>query len=106
VTGTDGADALTASIVRWTYPGESQSRILGFRVYRANVDTFDFVRVANYFELDSTKDSWIDPATPSCDRVYYIVAVYEDITRSGDDRIQESLPSVESWYTKLCQADE
>jgi hypothetical protein len=105
VTGTDGADELTASIVRWTYPGESQSKILGFRVYRANVDTFDFVRVANYFELDSTKDSWIDPATPSCDRVYYVVAVYEDITRSGDDRIQESLPSIESWYTKLCRAD-
>jgi hypothetical protein len=89
--------------VTWDYPGESQGRILGFRVYRATIGDFNFSRVADRFELVNTEKSWPDPSTPSCDHVYYVVAVYEDITLSGDDRFRETAASDTSWNTRPCQ---
>jgi hypothetical protein len=102
VSGVDGPTEDDPATVTWAYPGESQSNILGFRVYRASIDNFNFARVADRFELDNTKTSWVDPVTPSCNWAYYVVAVYEDITRTGDDRIQETEASPTSWYTKPC----
>jgi hypothetical protein len=106
VNGEEGETLEDPSIVQWSYPGENQNDILGFRVYRADVDDFNFSRVANEFELINTAVSWEDPITPSCDRVYYVVAVYEDISRSGDDRIQETVSSPSSWYTRACPPEE
>jgi hypothetical protein len=102
VTGIDGVADDDPVTVTWDYPGESQGKILGFRVYRASIDNFNFSRVADRFELDNTAKQWTDASTPNCDRVYYVVAVYEDITLSGDDRIQETDSSDASWYTRVC----
>jgi hypothetical protein len=103
VNGINGADNDSPATVTWDYPGESQARILGFRVYRANIDNFNFSLVADRFELDNTIKEWVDPTLPSCNRVYYVVGVYEDITRTGDDRIQETAISPTSWYTRPCE---
>ena len=102
VNGIDGADNDSPATVTWDYPGESQGSLLGFRVYRANIDNFNFSLVADRFELDNTVKQWTDPSLPSCNRVYYVVGVYEDITRTGDDRIQETAISPTSWYTRPC----
>lgn len=103
VNGINGENNDAPATVTWDYPGESQARLLGFRVYRANVDNFNFSLVADRFELDNTVKQWTDPSLPSCDRVYYVVGVYEDITRTGDDRIQETAISPTSWYTRPCE---
>jgi hypothetical protein len=103
VNGINGENDESSATVTWDYDGGSQSRILGFRVYRSNVDEFNFSLVADRFELDNTMQEWVDPSLPSCDRVYYVVAVYEDITRSGDDRIRETATSPTSWYTRPCE---
>ena len=102
VSGVDGVALDDPVKITWDYAGESQGSILGFRVYRASVDNFNFSRVADRFELDNTAKEWTDTSSPNCNRVYYVVAVYEDITRSGDDRIQETDSSNASWYTRVC----
>jgi hypothetical protein len=102
VSGIDGIDEDSPSTVTWEYPGQHQSRILGFRIYRASIESFNFSIVANYFTLTPEMTEWIDPTIPSCDRVYYVVAVFEDITQLGDEQIRETAPSAESWYTKPC----
>jgi hypothetical protein len=103
VNGIDGADKNSPATVTWDYPGDSQSRLLGFRVYRANVDNFNFTLVADRTELNNTIKQWQDPTTPSCGHVYYVVGVWQDITRNGDDQIQETAISPTSWYTKPCK---
>jgi hypothetical protein len=103
VNGINGENNDAPATVTWDYPGEAQSRILGFRVYRAQADDFNFSLVADRFELDNTMNEWTDPSLPSCDHVYYVVAVYEDITRTGDDRIQETDTSPTSWHTRPCE---
>jgi hypothetical protein len=103
VSGENGATDDEPATVTWTYPGESQSQILGFRVYRASIDNFAFSIAADRFELSNTADRWTDPTLPSCDRVYYVVAIYEDITRTGDDRFRETAASPTSWYTRECE---
>jgi hypothetical protein len=103
VNGVNGENNDSPATVTWDYAGESQGKILGFRVYRANVDDFNFSLVADRFELDNTMKQWTDPSLPSCDRVYYVVAVYQDITRTGDDQIQETAISPTSWYTRPCE---
>jgi hypothetical protein len=103
VNGIDGENNDAPATVTWDYPGESQGRLLGFRVYRASVDNFNFSLVADRFELDNTMKQWVDPTTPSCGRVYYVVGVWQDITRTGDDQIQETAISPTSWYTRPCQ---
>ncbi len=102
VNGVDSLSNTQPVTVTWDYPGESQGRILGFRVYRAAVDNFNFSRVADRFELGNTSKFWVDASTPSCDRVYYVVGVWEDITLTGDDRIRETEVSPSSWYTRPC----
>jgi hypothetical protein len=103
VNGINGENNDSPATVTWDYPGEFQSRILGYRVYRANIDTFNFSLVADRFELDNTTKQWVDPTLPSCNRVYYVVAMYEDITRTGEDRFQETEISPTSWYTRPCE---
>src|SRR5690606_25896342 len=44
VNGINGENNDMPATVTWDYPGEAQARILGFRIYRANVDNFNFSR--------------------------------------------------------------
>src|SRR5690606_6040856 len=105
VSGIDGETLDDPATVTWDYPGEDQARIMGFKIYRANIDNFNFAPVADAFALDSTARSWSDTATPSCDHVYYVVAVYVDITRTGDDRIQETAASESTACTRHVTTD-
>ncbi|MEM7530892.1 MAG: FHA domain-containing protein [Chloroflexota bacterium] len=95
-------DAATPPTVRWEYAQEEQ--IIGFRVYRAPTTTFDFEVVANENTgLANTTRSFTDPLTPSCGLVYYVTAVYLDITEAiEENQIKESQPSQESWFTSPC----
>ncbi len=103
VSGVDGADETQPSTVTWDYPQDSQSSILGFRIYRAAIDTFNFTMVVDYTALDPAQRAWVDPITKSCNYAYYVVAVYRDITRPTNDQILETPPSPSSWYTKPCK---
>jgi len=81
----------------WTYDPDYVDNIVGFRIYRADVDTNLYNRMADESELDNTARAWEDP-DPTCGHVYYVSAVYLDV----DSQKQETEPSPNHWYSWPC----
>ena len=101
----DGTYAATAPItVTWSYNQSDidNYKVVGFRVYRADVPSSNFVRVADYTDIPANKREWADPLSsppsPTCGKAYYVVAVNLDT----EGNPQESTPSTTSWYTPVC----
>jgi len=85
----NGANALT-----WSYAGQDQQRIAGFRVYRADVSNMNFAAVA---ETQPLVTNYVD-TTAGCGRVYFVVATYRDFRNN----VLETGPSPTSWFSPAC----
>ncbi len=97
---------LTASeplTITWSYNPEQTDGILGFRVYRAPAGSNDFVRIANESTLNNLARQFSDSEGPFCDRSYFLVAVYLDLTRPGSDKTVETDAGATSFLTPPCQ---
>lgn len=79
----------------WSYDAASQQRITGFRIYRADVPTMNFVTVA---QVGSTETNWLDTFTPNCDKAYFVVAIYDNF----QGQTLETAPSPTSWFSPSC----
>jgi hypothetical protein len=96
--GTDGPiQSGTPLELTWSYDPNYVDNIVGFRVYRAEVETDLYDRVVDESELDNTARAWEDPS-PACGQVYYVTAVYLDV----DGQKQETEPSPNHWYSWPC----
>ena len=98
-----GNSAEDPVIISWAYNPLQVDRIDGFRVYRAQAGTNDFVRIAGEADLDRDARTHTDEEPPLCSRVYYVVAVYQDLTRPGTDKTVETDASSTSFLTPPCQ---
>jgi hypothetical protein len=90
-------------IISWAYNPLQVDRIQGFRIYRAQAGTTDFVRIAGEGDLDKETRTYKDEEPPLCSRVYYVVAVYQDLTRPGTDKTVETDAGSDSFLTPPCQ---
>jgi hypothetical protein len=88
--------------ITWQYNPQQADRILGFRVYKAAAGSSDFVPIANEADLDKTARSFKDEAPPLCGRVYYVVAVYTDLTRPPSENPVETDAGDTSFLTPAC----
>jgi hypothetical protein len=79
----------------WSYDAASQQRITGFRIYRADVPTMNFVTVA---QVGSTETTWLDTFSPNCDKAYFVVAIYDNF----QGQTLETNPSPTSWFSPSC----
>lgn len=96
--GPDGAlQSGTPLTLTWTYDPNYVDSIVGFRIYRAAVETDFYNRLVDESELDNTARTWQDP-NPACGQVYYVSAVYVDV----DNQKQETDPSPNHWYSWPC----
>lgn len=96
--GPDGpVQSGTPLALTWTYDPDYVDSIVGFRVYRAAVETDLYNRLVDESELDNTARTWEDP-NPACGQVYYVSAVYLDV----DGQKQETEPSPNHWYSWPC----
>lgn len=83
----------------WFYPSQSQSDIIGFRLYRAKTPG-GFTRIADESSgMGPTLRQWDDGTVPTtCGWGYYVVAVYLDLYGVAT----ETAPSANSWYSTAC----
>lgn len=98
--GVTGQDPVT---INWQYSSSEAERILGFRVYRGTIDLGNFARVADENVLNKQARTWSDTLTPSCGLAYFVVAVYRDPNKAGEDKTMESDAGAPSYYTMPCQ---
>ena len=86
--------------VRWSYPDISQ--IIGYRVYRADRGSTSYTRLAGADEntLKPNVQTFTDTVTPPCNKVYYVVGVYTDI--SSPDPTKQTAPSAPVWASPQC----
>ncbi len=87
--------------IRWEYNPIFQDSITGFRVYRADTPGTTFRRVADESQLVKTERQFNDVVSPTCGRIYYVVAVYYDVVA---DAVKETAPSGNSWASLTCSA--
>ena len=92
------------TLISWEYSSADADRyrVIGFRIYRANVPEYQFLRVGELLGPNATQ--WPDPltnppGTTGCNKAYYVVALTYDI--DGVTLI-ESAPSTNSWYSPPC----
>ena len=97
-----GATASEPLTITWSYNPEQTDGILGFRVYRAPIGSNDFVRIANETVLNNLARQFSDTEGPFCDRTYFVVAVYQDLTRPGADKTVETDAGSTSFLTSPC----
>lgn len=88
--------------ITWSYNPEQTDGILGFRVYRAPINSNDFVRIANEITLNNLARQFSDGEGPFCDRSYFVVAVYLDLTRPGADKTVETDAGSTSFLSPPC----
>lgn len=88
--------------ITWSYNPEQTNGILGFRVYRAPIGSNDFVRIANENVLNNLARQYSDKEGPFCDRSYFVVAVFLDLTRPGADKTVETDAGSTSFLTPPC----
>lgn len=93
--GLTGTTENNQNKLNWQYDSLLIERIRFFRVYRASATDMNFQRVA---ELERTMTTWTDTTQPSCNLVYFVVAVYTDI----NGNLLETNPSGTSWYSPMC----
>ena len=99
VVGTENAGAGTNKI-QWSYRPQDRSRIDGFRIYRADVPPGNnFVAVWTVYDPNASE--WTDAPGPglTCDKAYYVVAVYTDAVTSVE---RETAASLTSWFSQPC----
>jgi hypothetical protein len=97
--GTTASEPLT---ITWSYNPEQTDGILGFRVFRAPIGSNDFVRIADETVLNNLARQYSDTEGPFCDRTYFVVAVYLDLTRPGADKTVETDAGSTSFLTPPC----
>lgn len=88
--------------ITWSYNPEQTDGILGFRVYRAPSGSNDFVRIADESVLNNRARQYIDTEAPFCNRTYFVVAVYLDLTLPGTDKTVETDAGTTSFLTEPC----
>jgi hypothetical protein len=99
--GVSGETGAGANKITWSYGQQDENKIVGFRVYRADVPPGDnFRRVADVGVLDAGSREWVDDLGSGnlCGKTYYVVAVYEDIYGV----LQETDASSTSWSSQPC----
>jgi hypothetical protein len=97
VDGLQGSGAIT---ITWVYATQDEDDIIGFRIYRADMPPgTNFTRVADEGDLNPGSEQWVDQVSPTCGKVYYVVALYFDII-SGENK--ETDASTTSWGSQPC----
>ncbi len=100
--GLIGTEGMTNTIeLEWQYNNEDENDIIGFRLYRDDDRPFDtYKRVADEKDLDAGTRDWDDTKdlNETCDKAYYVVAVYEDFT----GQLFETDASANSWSSLPC----
>jgi len=92
---------ITPVTITWDYDSNYLSRIIGFRVYRANAPFHSFVLASGSTPIGTTPPfSWVDP-NATCGQAYYVTAVYQNYTDVGIVN-QETAPSTSRYYTWPC----
>ncbi len=89
-------------IVTWEYNPAQTDSILGFRVYKAPAGSSAFVRIADERTLTNTTRTFTDETKPLCGQSYFIVAVYQDLTKPGSDKTVETDAGADSFITPGC----
>jgi hypothetical protein len=100
VRGTEGS-APNTNLIEWDWnPDPAKSDIIGFRVYRSDLPNGPFVQIGPSVinNPPGTQEYSDNTANPTCNRAYYVVAVYEDL--SGNQL--ESAVSTSSWFSSPC----
>lgn len=92
-----GIDSPAAPMtITWEYGVADLSKIVGFRVYRYAVS--ENAPEAT-FDVPASTQQYVDTTvTPTCSKMYYVVALYID----SNGKIQESASSSNAWYTPPC----
>jgi hypothetical protein len=99
VSGIDSPTNDPPIMIRWRYSSQFVDKIIGFRIYRADISDNIFSRVVDEGDLAPTDEEWIDDTvSPACGKIYYVVAVYEDL----DGNLQETDSSTTTWIAKPC----
>lgn len=83
------------NVLSWSYAGQDQQRITGFRIYRANVSDLNFAAVA---ETGPLVTNYTDPTLPGCGLAYFVVAIYTDFRGN----LLETGPSPTSYFSPGC----
>jgi len=89
-------------IVTWEYNPQQTNDILGFRIYKAAAGSSSFVRLVDESTLTNTSRSHTDEQKPLCDQAYFIVAVFQDLTKPGADKTVETDAGADSFITPPC----
>jgi hypothetical protein len=103
VTFTGGITATSPVIIAWEYSPTDTDNILGFRIYKAQAGSQSFVPIVDEGTLPRTARIYEDTAAPTCDRAYYLVAVYQDLRLPGEDKTVETDAGNTSFITPPCQ---
>lgn len=90
--------------VTWEYNAAQTDRIEGFRLYRAPAGSSDFLPIADETILKNDARSFTDADknTAKCNKAYYLVAVFVDLTKSGTDKTVETNSGATSYQTPPC----
>lgn len=88
-------DGAGQNALSWSYAGQDQQRITGFRIYRANMSDMNFAAVA---ETGPLITNFTDPTVPGCGRAYFVVAIYTDFRNN----LLETGPSPTSYFSPNC----
>lgn len=97
--GTNDDDPVQIS---WDYNSLQVDKIIGFRVYKARAGSIDFTPIADEEDLDNEARDYKDEEPPFCDRAYFVVAVYIDLTKPGNDKTVETDSGSTSFFTPPC----
>ena len=96
--GATGTTGPAGNAVSWYYDQTATGKIVGFRIYRGGVTPH-----AGFAPVQTIQDpmsrTWVDPVSPTCGKVYYVVALYMDVLAGVQ---QETAASATSWYTTPC----
>lgn len=101
--GNDGTDNENDPvIVTWEYNPQQANDILGFRLYKAQAGSSSFARLVDENQLKRDVRTWTDEQKPLCNQAYFLVAVYEDLTKPGSDKTVETDAGADSFITPPC----
>ncbi len=102
ITFSGGNAADDPVLISWDYNAEQADKILGFRIYKAAAGSTSFARIADESVLNNTIRTYQDAEPPLCGRIYYIVAVYENLLLPGADKTVETDAGDTSFLTPPC----
>ena len=97
VAGVEDAAGGTNAIT-WSYRFADRSKIVGFRIYRADFPPGSaFEPVQTLYDINA--NNWVDSLAQTCGKAYYVVALYVDYVT---DEEVETQASTTSWYSQPC----